>query len=180
MKRQVWLNKSNNQLCVTVPKGSGILEGDVVTLEKATIKRVVYSSVTADLFHYGHLQLLEKASEQGDIHVCGVLTNEAIESYKKGPVADLKERKAIISALRCVDMMMTQKSLDPTQNLKELHEQFPSATIILVFGSNWNPVPGREYIESIGGEIVQPAYYEKLSSKKVIKKLEKMYEEVQV
>lgn len=76
MKKIVWQNKSNKQLCVTIPKNSGIKEGDIVTVKKEKICRIVYSFVTADLFHYGHLRLLQTANELGDLHIHGVLTNE--------------------------------------------------------------------------------------------------------
>jgi len=175
MKKTVWANKSNGQLCVTIPKGSGIKEGDIVSVEKEKIKTIVYSSVTGDLFHYGHLRLLQKANELGDFHICGVVTDDTIKSYKKGPIANLKERKSIISDLRCVDMVMVQDSLDPTQNLKKIHEQFPNAKILIVYGSNWKKVPGVDYIRKINGKIVQPQFYERLSTENVIKKIFRLY-----
>ena len=46
MKKVVWANKSNGQLCVTIPKDSGVKEGDIVAIEKEKIKTIVYSSVT--------------------------------------------------------------------------------------------------------------------------------------
>ena len=73
MKKVVWENKSNNQLCVTIPQGSGIKAGDIVNIEKEKIKTIVYTFVVADLFHYGHLKILEKANELGDCHICGVI-----------------------------------------------------------------------------------------------------------
>jgi cytidyltransferase-like protein len=175
MKKVVWLNKSNGQLCVTIPKGSGIKEGDIVSIEKEKIKVIVYSSVTGDLFHYGHLRLLQKANELGDFHICGVVTDEAIKSYKEAPIASLKERKSIISDLRCVDMVMVQDDLYQKENLKKIHEQFPNTKIILVYGSNWKKVPGAEYIKKINGKIVQPPFYEKLSTEKIIKKIFRTY-----
>lgn len=177
MKCQVWVNRSNKQLCITIPKNSGIAEGDLVTVEKATIATLVYTPVTGDMFHYGHLRVLQHAKGLGDLHVCGVLTNDAIKEYKTEPVAGLKERKAIIESLRCVDMVMTQYEMDPTENLNKLHEQFPNAQITLVYGSNWEKVPGKKYVERIGGKIVQPEFYEKLSSEKVLKKITKKKEE---
>ena len=39
MNKIVWANKSNGQLCVTIPKNSGIKEGDIVTIEKKKIKK---------------------------------------------------------------------------------------------------------------------------------------------
>lgn len=175
MKRLVWLNKSNNQLCVTVPKNSGVKEGDIVNIEKEKIKKIVYSFVVADLFHYGYLRLLHKANELGDFHICGILTNEAVKSYKWGPIADFKERKAVISSLQCVDMVMTQNSKDPTENLKKIHSQFKNAKITLVHGTDWKKVPGCEYIKKIGGEVIQPPFYKKLSTENIVKKILKIY-----
>lgn len=171
MKKVVWSNKSNGQLCVTIPKGSGIVSGDVVNVEKQKINTIVYSSVTGDLFHYGPLKALEEANELGDFNICGVLTDEAISSYKEKPVCNLKERKAIISALRCVDMVMVQDKLDPTENIKRIIEQFGNVKIIHVCGSNWKNVPGKKYIESIGGEVVQLEYYHKLSNNNIVKRI---------
>ena len=175
MKKVVWANKSNGQLCVTIPKNSGIKEGDIVSLEKEKIKTVVYTYVTGDLFHYGHLRLLESANKLGDFFICGVLTDEAIKSYKNEPVACLKERAAIISSLRCVDMVMTQYDKDPTENLKKIHEQFNGAKIILVHGSNWKKIPGADFVKKTGGEIVKPPFYEKLSTDNIVKKIFKTY-----
>jgi|TARA_B100001971_G_C18133278_1_gene506066 choline-phosphate cytidylyltransferase/glycerol-3-phosphate cytidylyltransferase len=175
MKKVVWANKSNGQLCVTIPTGSGIKEGDIITIEKEKIKRIVYSSVTADMFHYGHLRLLESANNLGDFHICGVLTDNAIQSYKAAPIARLRDRKAIISSLRCVDMVMVQDQLNPKENLKKIHEQFPNTKIILVYGSNWKKVPGTDYIKKINGDIIQPKFYEKLSNDNIVKKMFKTY-----
>ena len=175
MDRIVWKNKSNGQLCVTIPKNSGVNEGDIISLQKKTVKRLVYSVATGDLFHYGHLRLLENAGKLGELHVCGVLTNEAIMDYKSEPVADFNERKAIISSLRCVDMVVTQTNIDPTKNLELLHKQFPSAKITLVFGSNWEDVPGASFVESIGGEVHQPPFYDKLASNRVLEKVSRIH-----
>ena len=175
MKRIAWKNKSNDQICITIPKNSGIKEGDIVSVTKEKINRIAYSHSGTDLFHYGHLRLIEAANELADLNICGVLTSEAITSYKQKPIIDLKERISIISALRSVDMVMIQRSLDPTDNLKKIHEQFKDAKIILVHGSDWKKIPGEDYVKKIGGEIVCPPYYEKLSEQKVLNKIFKTY-----
>ena len=72
-------------------------------------------------------------------------------------------------------MVVTQQSLDPTENLKKIHEQFNNAKIVLVCGSNWKKVPGRDYIKKIDGELVQPPFYEKLSKENMIKKILKRH-----
>ncbi|MBS3085525.1 adenylyltransferase/cytidyltransferase family protein [Candidatus Pacearchaeota archaeon] len=174
MKKQVWENKYNKQLCVTIPKGSGIKSGDVVSIEKEKIKNIVYSFVVADMFHYGHLQLLEKANELADYHICGVLTDKGAVSYRKKPIANFEERKAIISALRCVDRVIPQTDKDPTVNLKKIHNEFKDSTIILVHASNWKNVPGDEFIKKIKGKIVRPPYYAKLSDDKIKRYMEQI------
>tara|TARA_Y100000310_G_scaffold167546_2_gene167409 strand:- start:49240 stop:49785 length:546 start_codon:yes stop_codon:yes gene_type:complete len=176
MKKVVWENKSNGQLCVTIPKNSGIKSGEIVSIEKEKVKTIVYSSTTGDLFNYGQLKLLEEADKLGDFHISGVLTDEAIKSYKEIPIANLKERMAIISGLRCVDMVIPQHDLDPTENLKEIHNRFKGSKIILVYGSNWKKIPGgKEFIKKINGKIIQPISYERLSPEKMTRKITKLY-----
>ena len=178
MKRVVWENKSNGQLCITIPKDSGVNAGDIVNVEKEKIKKIVYSSTTGDLFNYGQLRLLENANKLGDFHICGVLTNEAIKTYKKDPIADLKERIAVISSLMCVDMVISQHNLDPTENLKKIHSQFPNSEITLIYGSNWKKIPGgKDFINKIGGKIVKINFYEKLSPEKMTSRIIKLYSE---
>jgi glutamine kinase len=131
------------------------------------ISRVVYSFVVADLFHFGHLQLLKTAKALGDYHVCGVLSDEAVETYRNRPVANYDERHAVISSIDCVDHVVRQDHKDPTDNLKWLSRKYPEAKLILVHGNDWHQIPGREYVESVGGEVVQPEYYRRLADNRI-------------
>lgn len=137
----------------------------------ADVRTIVYSFVVADLFHYGHLQLLQTAKSLGDYHICGVLTDEAAAAYRPRPIANFDERVAIISSIRCVDRVMLQDSKDPTANLRRIHEEFPRAEVVLTHGNDWNDIPGRAYVESIGGRIVQPEYYRRLSDRHIRQQL---------
>jgi cytidyltransferase-like protein len=178
MKGIVWKNKSNGQLCVTVGKNTGIQDGDIVEMRKKKLKLIVYSPVVGDLFHYGHLQSLLFAHSLGDYHVCGVFTDKAVEEYRSKPIANLQERKAIFDNLTCVDRVMVQQTRDPTDNLTRLHEEFPDAELILVHGSNWQVVPGAEYVQGVGGRLVQHPYYERLSNFKIIQHIVEMKDQV--
>lgn len=143
--------------------------------EKDKIKKVVYSPVVAELFHYGILQSLKFANAQGEYHVCGILTDKAARYYKKNLLSNLKERKHIISSLNFIDRVMVQDSKDPTKNLKKIHEEFKNAQIILVHGDDWRRIPGTEYIEKSGGKVVRHPYYTKLSDYKIINGLLQRY-----
>lgn len=171
MKKTVWRNKSNGQLCITVPSSSGIKEGDLVDLEPTKIRRITYSSVVGDMFHYGHLHSLQFAKSLSDYNICGVLTDSIVEEYRVKPIANLKERKAIFSSLNCVDRAMIQNKRDPTENLKKIHEEFPDAEIILIHGADLNYVHGSDYIKKIGGKVIKHPYYERLSTVKIINQL---------
>ncbi len=171
MKRAVWKNKSNGQLCVTIPQNSGFKEGDIADIRKEKISKIVYTSVAADLFHYGQLRLLKEANNLGDFHICGVLTDRALKAYKGKPISGFRDRIAIISSLRNIDMVMSQNDLNPTDNIRKIREQFNDVDICVVYGSNWKKVPGEEYLKKTGCEIIHLPFYEKLSRKNIIKKI---------
>ncbi|MFA5142320.1 MAG: PEP-utilizing enzyme [Candidatus Woesearchaeota archaeon] len=137
------------------------------SIDKSNIKRIAYSGVVGDLFHYGHLQSLKFAKSISDFNVCGVLVDSAVAQHKVAPICRFEERSAVISSLRDVDRVMPQDNIDPTNNLMRLHKDFPYAEIILVHGSDWKYIPGESYLQSIGGKVMQHPYYERLSDFKV-------------
>jgi len=162
MKKVVWTNKSNNQLCVTIPKGAGIKVGEIVNIEKEKIRRIIYSSVVGEPFHYGHLQFLQEANKLGDFHICGVLADKVAKKYRKGLKTNFKERSSIIRSIRCVDMVMPQKEINPEENLKKINEQFPNVKIILVHGDNWKKIIGEKEVKKLGGKAIKLPYYSKI------------------
>jgi glycerol-3-phosphate cytidylyltransferase-like family protein len=103
----------------------------------------------------------------GDIHICGVLTDEATKSYRDKPIANFEERKAIISTLRCVDIVIPQNKLDSTENLKKIKSQFSGAQLILVHGDNWKKIPGEDYVKEIKGKIIKIPYYNRIPEKRI-------------
>ena len=66
---------------------------------------VVYMSGTWELFHIGHLRVLQKAKQLGDILVAGVCTDAFVASYKDRPIIPYEQRREIISGLECVDVV---------------------------------------------------------------------------
>jgi len=129
--------------------------------------KVGYAFVVADLFHVGHLQFLEKAKSHVDILIVGVLTDEATASYKRKPVIPLSERMRIIQALNCVDGVVEQDARDPTQTMKKLLVHID----VLFHGDDWNQIPGRTYIESIGGKLVTLPYYTAQTTTRIIEQI---------
>ena len=70
--------------------------------------RTVITFGTFDVFHVGHLRVLERAAELGDRLVVGV-SADALNERKKGraPIFSERERLAIVGALKVVDLART-------------------------------------------------------------------------
>ena len=51
---------------------------------------VVYASVVGDLFHIGHLKLLEQAYLIGDYLIVGVVTDKGCKKYKREPMIRIR------------------------------------------------------------------------------------------
>lgn len=88
---------------------------------------------TFDLFHIGHLRILDRAKALGTHLIVGVSTDELNFSKKSVyPVYSQEERCAIIAALKCVDEVFLEKSLELKGEYITLHR-----ADILVMGDDW-------------------------------------------
>lgn len=94
---------------------------------------VVLTFGTFDVFHVGHLRILEGASRLGARLVVGV-SSDALNMSKKGrtPVYSQEERVAIVSALRCVDSVFIEESLEQKRDYLIQHQ-----ADVLVMGDDW-------------------------------------------
>lgn len=76
------------------------------------MKKVVITYGTFDLFHIGHLRLLERAKSlsEGGTLIVAVSTDEFNRDAKhKKTVIPYSDRAAIVSALKCVDRVIPEK-----------------------------------------------------------------------
>ena len=83
--------------------------------------KIIYAYVCGDLLHLGHLRALQQARALGSYLIVGVLTDKAIEAYKRTPIIPFEERIELIANLICVDEVVEQTNVDPTANLKRLN-----------------------------------------------------------
>ena len=83
---------------------------------------VGYTTGVFDMFHIGHLNILRRAREKCDYLIVGVSTDEVVCEYKnKIPVIPIEERAAIVQAIKYVDEVVPQTTMDKTKFLKERH-----------------------------------------------------------
>jgi glycerol-3-phosphate cytidylyltransferase len=75
--------------------------------------KVGYTTGVFDLFHVGHLNILQKAKAECDFLIVGVSTDELVLEYKKRlPVIPYEERKQIVEGIRFVDKVVPQLNRD--------------------------------------------------------------------
>ena len=77
------------------------------------IMTIGYTAGVYDMFHVGHLNLLKNAKACCDYLIVAVSTDELTEAYKhKKPIIPFAERAAIVEAIRYVDKVVPQISVD--------------------------------------------------------------------
>ena len=118
----------------------------------------VYVAVSSDIVHPGILNILEHASKLGDVTV-GVLSDEAIASYKRAPLLDFESRRRLYASLSGVSDVMRQEGLSYRDNLLALRPDF------VVHGDDWSSgvqtVARQEVIDTLaewGGRLVEVPY----------------------
>jgi len=95
--------------------------------------KTVITFGTFDVFHVGHVRVLQRAAELGDRLVVGV-SSDALNMAKKGraPVFNEGERLEIIGSLRVVDVVFLEESLEKKRDYIVEH-----AADVLVMGDDW-------------------------------------------
>ena len=94
--------------------------------------KVGYTTGVYDMFHIGHLNLLKRAKEKCDYLIVGVSTDEIVKEYKnKTPVIPFEERIAIVEAIRYVDKVVPQESMDKMAAWEKLHFD------VIFHGDDW-------------------------------------------
>lgn len=127
--------------------------------------KTVLTCGTFDLFHIGHLRVLERARALGDKLVVGV-SSDALNLKKKqrAPITSQDQRMAIVAALKCVDEVFLEESLE----LKKQYIQDHNATVFCI-GDDW-----KGKFDGMADEVV---YFERtpaVSTTELIEKISNM------
>ena len=134
--------------------------------------KVGYTTGVFDMFHIGHLNILKRAKEMCEYLIVGVSTDEVVETYKhRLPVISFEERVAIVEAIRYVDKVVPQTSMNKMDAYKEL--KFDA----LFHGSDWKGSAMYEKIISdfseVGVDVVFLPHTDGISSTIIREKAEK-------
>ena len=132
--------------------------------------KVGYTTGVFDMFHIGHLNILRNAKEQCEYLIVGVSTDELVESYKhKQPIIPFLERVEIVKAIKYVDKVVTQVTMDKFDAWREYKFN------VIFHGDDWKGSNLYENIEDqlslVGCEVVFLPHTEGTSSTELSKKL---------
>lgn len=94
------------------------------------VKVITYG--TYDLFHYGHLKLLERARSFGDYLIVAVSTDEFNRIKNKECVYPYAERAEIVKAIKYVDEVIPEESWEQKINDIQDHK-----VDVFVMGKDW-------------------------------------------
>jgi cytidyltransferase-like protein len=132
--------------------------------------KTVYVGMAADIIHKGHINLLNEASKYGKVTV-GLLTDEAVKSYKRAPILNYENRLIVISSLKMVDKVVEQNTHDYTENILSIKPDY------VVHGDDW--ILGQSQVRNdvirvlsdIGGVLIEVPYTPGISTTDIINKV---------
>ncbi len=146
----------DNKLCAEIdtPEDLAVVREKL----KEVTNRIVYMCFSTDILHSGHIAILRKAEKLGRL-IVGVLSDEAVASYKRFPLIPFEERKAMFENLKGIYKVVEQKTLSYAENLKTYKPD------IVVHGDDWQvgfQKPVRDEVVSLlatyGGRLVEYPY----------------------
>lgn len=128
------------------------------------MKKTVYIGMSADLVHPGHLNIIKRARELGEVTV-GLLTDKAIASYKRLPFMTFDQRKEVIENIKGVSKVIPQHTLDYVVNLQLLKPDY------VIHGDDWKNGVQKQTRQKVidtlkewNGELIEIPYTEGISS----------------
>lgn len=130
--------------------------------------------MSADIIHPGHLNIIKEANKLGRV-VVGVLTDEAIASYKRLPYLTYEQRALVVKNLKGVDEVIPQTTLDYRPNLEKIKPDF------VVHGDDWKEGVQKETRQKVidklaewGGKVIDIPYTQGISSTQLNSKLKEI------
>lgn len=125
--------------------------------------KVGYTTGVFDMFHIGHLNILRRAKEQCEYLIVGVSTDELVRKYKhKTPMICFGDRIEIVKAIRYVDRVVVQETMDKYEAWNRLHFN------AVFHGNDWKNTPMYnelvQKLETVGVDVVFLPYTNGISS----------------
>lgn len=136
---------------------------------KAHHERIVMTNGCFDVLHAGHIAYLEQAKELGKRLIVAVNDDASVARLKGAsrPINPLKERMAVLAALRVVDWVVAFSEDTPERLIKMVSPD------VLVKGGDYavHEIAGSEHVLSNGGEVKILGFVEGFSTTSIINRM---------
>ena len=118
---------------------------------RATQKKIVFTNGCFDILHHGHLDLLAKAAELGNVLIVGVNTDSSVQRLKgkDRPITNEQDRLFQLASLLCVDAVSLFDEDTPEALIKLIRPD------VLVKGGDYtiDKIVGADYVQNYGGKV---------------------------
>ncbi|MCM1508416.1 MAG: phosphoenolpyruvate mutase [Ruminococcus flavefaciens] len=145
-----------DRLCseIDTPEDLAMVKSKLSEIEN----RTVYMCFSTDMIHSGHIAIIRKAEKLGKL-IVGVLSDEAVISYKRFPLLPFEERKTMFENISGVYEVVEQRTLSYRENLEKYQPTY------VVHGDDWvsgfqKPIRDEvcSVLASYGGQLVEYPY----------------------
>lgn len=152
----IYAYDTEDRLCAEIDTPED-LERIKEKIEKIS-KKTVYMCFSTDMIHSGHISIIRKAEKLGKL-IVGVLSDEAVSSYKRFPLLPFEERKIMFENIAGVSKVVKQETLSYKYNLETIHPDY------VVHGDDWREGVQKtirdevcEVLATYGGRLVEFPY----------------------
>lgn len=141
-------------------------------------KKIVFTNGCFDIIHKGHIALLNKAREAGDVLIVGVNNDNSIRKLKgpERPINNLEDRIAVLAGLQSVDYLIAFEEESPVELIKDVHPN------VFVKGGNYTEysIPEAALLKKLGCQLKIVPYIEEHSTTHIINKIRDINHEVEI
>lgn len=133
-------------------------------------RKVIFTSGCFDILHAGHITMLNQAKTLGDVLIVGVNSDASVARLKgeNRPINPLEQRLQVLSALSCVDHLITFEEDLPANLIQAIKPA------ILVKGGNYQreSLPETVLVEELGGQVQILPYLPDWSTSGLIRRIQ--------
>ena len=131
--------------------------------------KVVFTNGVFDILHKGHIELLARAADFGDILIVGLNSDQSVKRLKgeNRPLQDEESRALVLASIEFVDYVIRFTEDTPLELIKSLHPN------VLIKGGDYKveEIVGYDFVKETGGEVYCLEFVKGYSSTSIIGKI---------
>ncbi len=146
---------------------------EIVSRLKEESKKIVFTNGCYDIIHKGHVEILRKMSELGDVLIVGLNSDESVRKFKgfSRPINNELDRAFVVLGIKGVDYVVIFNEDNPLSLIRELK---PDVHVKGGAGLLERVRDERELVEGYGGEMILLDLLEGYSSSEIIEEMKRL------